>query len=56
MGVSTLSLEQIEELQSSPYVASVTARQVSFTKEFSSDFMKNTRRENLRERFCGIWE
>lgn len=28
MGVSILSLEQIEELKNNPYVASVTARQV----------------------------
>ena len=38
MGVSTLSLEQVEELRSSAYVASVTARQVSFTKEFKQRF------------------
>lgn len=38
MGVSTLSFEQIEELRGSPYVASVTARQVSFTAEFKQRF------------------
>jgi len=38
MGVSILSLEQIEELRNNPYVASVTARQVSFTIEFKQRF------------------
>ncbi|TGE33880.1 HTH domain-containing protein [Desulfosporosinus sp. Sb-LF] len=38
MGVSTLSFEQIELLKSSPYVASVTVRQVSFTAEFKQRF------------------
>ena len=38
MGVSTLSIEQIEELRNSPYVATITARQVSFTKEFKQHF------------------
>lgn len=38
MGVSILSAEQIEELQSSPYVAGITARQVSFTREFKQRF------------------
>ncbi len=53
MGVSILSLEQIEELRNSPYVASVTARQVSFTKEFKQHFYEEysqgkTPREILR--------
>jgi len=38
MGVSILSFDQIEELRSSRYVASITARQVSFTKEFKQHF------------------
>lgn len=38
MGVSILSQEQISILRDSPYVASITARQVSFTKEFKQHF------------------
>lgn len=53
MGVSKLSFEQIEELKSSPYVASVTARQVSFTAEFKQRFYEEyTKGKSPKEILC----
>lgn len=55
MGVSLLSFEQVEELRSSPYVASVTARQVSFTVEFKRHFFEEyTQGKSPREILKGM--